>query len=105
MPTVVQIDCPPAQLSLRIDLGNVEINRLVGRSGGRSGRCRAIPARRRSTSAIRTSSSPRNQWPPRRGVQQCPAAGSERRGEIALLPILLGLTHRARIDMLIKLSS
>ena len=30
MPTVVQIDCPPAQLSLRIDLGNVEINRLSG---------------------------------------------------------------------------
>ena len=27
MPTVVQIKCPPAQLSLRIDLGNVEINR------------------------------------------------------------------------------
>ena len=28
MPTVVQIDSPQAQLSLRIDLGNVEINRL-----------------------------------------------------------------------------
>ena len=30
MPTVVQIDSPPAKLSLRIDLGNVEINRLSG---------------------------------------------------------------------------
>jgi hypothetical protein len=30
MPTVVQLDCPPAQLSMRIDLGNVEINRLSG---------------------------------------------------------------------------
>jgi hypothetical protein len=30
MPTVVQIKCPPAQLDLRIDLGNVEINRLSG---------------------------------------------------------------------------
>ena len=30
MPTVVQIDSPAAQLSLRIDLGNVEINRLSG---------------------------------------------------------------------------
>ncbi len=30
MPTVVQIDSPPAQLSLRIDLGNIEINRLPG---------------------------------------------------------------------------
>ncbi len=30
MPTVVQIDFPAAQLSLRIDLGNVEINRLSG---------------------------------------------------------------------------
>ena len=30
MPTVVQIDCPAAQLSMRIDLGNVEINRLSG---------------------------------------------------------------------------
>jgi hypothetical protein len=28
MPTVVQIDYPAAQLSMRIDLGNVEINRL-----------------------------------------------------------------------------
>ncbi len=30
MPTVVQIDSPAAKLSLRIDLGNVEINRLAG---------------------------------------------------------------------------
>jgi hypothetical protein len=30
MPTVVQIDSPAAKLSLRIDLGNVEINRLSG---------------------------------------------------------------------------
>ena len=30
MPTVVQIDSPPAKMSLRIDLGNVEINRLTG---------------------------------------------------------------------------
>ena len=30
MPTVVQIECPPAQLSMRIDLGNVQINRLSG---------------------------------------------------------------------------
>jgi hypothetical protein len=30
MPTVVQIDCPQAQLKMRIDLGNVEINRLSG---------------------------------------------------------------------------
>ena len=29
MPTVVQIDSPQAQLSMRIDLGNVEINRLT----------------------------------------------------------------------------
>ena len=28
MPTVVQIDCPAGKMSLRIDLGNVEINRL-----------------------------------------------------------------------------
>lgn len=28
MPKVVQINCPAAQLALRIDLGNVEINRL-----------------------------------------------------------------------------
>jgi hypothetical protein len=28
MPTVVQIDCPSGQMSMRIDLGNVEINRL-----------------------------------------------------------------------------
>jgi hypothetical protein len=28
MPTVVQIDCPAGQMSMRIDLGNVEINRL-----------------------------------------------------------------------------
>jgi hypothetical protein len=28
MPTVVDINCPPAQLAMRIDLGNVEINRL-----------------------------------------------------------------------------
>ena len=32
MPTVVQIDCPPAQLSMRIELGNVQINRLSGDS-------------------------------------------------------------------------
>jgi hypothetical protein len=32
MPKVVQIDCPPAQLSMRIDLGNVQINRLSGES-------------------------------------------------------------------------
>ncbi|MCE5266532.1 MAG: hypothetical protein LLG00_01420 [Planctomycetaceae bacterium] len=30
MPTVVQVRCPPANLSLKIDLGNVEINRPVG---------------------------------------------------------------------------
>ena len=30
MPTVVNINCPPAQLALRIDLGNVEINRISG---------------------------------------------------------------------------
>ncbi len=30
MPTVVRINCPPAQLSMRINLGNVEINRLSG---------------------------------------------------------------------------
>jgi len=30
MPTLVQIDSPQAQLSMRIDLGNVEINRLSG---------------------------------------------------------------------------
>jgi hypothetical protein len=30
MPTVVNINCPPAQLAMRIDLGNVEINRLSG---------------------------------------------------------------------------
>ncbi len=30
MPTTVQIRCPSAQLSLRIDLGNVEINRPLG---------------------------------------------------------------------------
>ncbi len=30
MPTVVEINCPPAQLAMRIDLGNVEINRLSG---------------------------------------------------------------------------
>jgi hypothetical protein len=30
MPTVVNINCPPAQLAMRIDLGNVEINRLAG---------------------------------------------------------------------------
>jgi hypothetical protein len=32
MPRVVQIDCPPAQLSMRLDLGNVQINRLSGDS-------------------------------------------------------------------------
>jgi hypothetical protein len=30
MPTVVQIDCPQAQMKMRIDLGNVEVNRLAG---------------------------------------------------------------------------
>ena len=30
MPTVVQINCPSAQFSMRIDLGDVEINRLSG---------------------------------------------------------------------------
>jgi len=30
MPGVVMIDCPPAQLSLKIDLGNVRVNRLQG---------------------------------------------------------------------------
>ena len=30
MPTVVQINCPGGKLSMRIDLGNVEINRLSG---------------------------------------------------------------------------
>ena len=30
MPTVVQINCPQAQFSMRIDLGDVEINRLSG---------------------------------------------------------------------------
>jgi hypothetical protein len=30
MPTVVNINCPPAQLAMRIDLGAVEINRLSG---------------------------------------------------------------------------
>lgn len=30
MPTIVQINCPPAKLSMRINLGNVEINRLSG---------------------------------------------------------------------------
>jgi hypothetical protein len=30
MPKVVQINCPAAQLSMRIDLGNVEINRISG---------------------------------------------------------------------------
>lgn len=30
MPTVVEINCPPAQLSMRIELGNVRINRLPG---------------------------------------------------------------------------
>jgi hypothetical protein len=30
MPTVVNINCPPAQLSMRLDLGEVEINRLSG---------------------------------------------------------------------------
>ncbi|MEN6458673.1 MAG: hypothetical protein ABFC63_07060 [Thermoguttaceae bacterium] len=30
MPTAVQLNCPPAQLTLRIDLGNVEINRSLG---------------------------------------------------------------------------
>ncbi len=30
MPTVVNIRCPPAQLEMRIDLGNVEINRATG---------------------------------------------------------------------------
>jgi len=30
MPTTVSINCPPSKLAMRIDLGNVEINRLVG---------------------------------------------------------------------------
>ena len=30
MPTVVQVNCPQAQFSMRIDLGEVEINRLSG---------------------------------------------------------------------------
>jgi hypothetical protein len=30
MPTTVEINCPPAQLAMRIDLVNVEINRLSG---------------------------------------------------------------------------
>jgi hypothetical protein len=30
MPTTVSINCPPSKLTMRIDLGNVEINRLVG---------------------------------------------------------------------------
>jgi hypothetical protein len=30
MPTVVQIECPRAQIKMRIDLGNLEINRLSG---------------------------------------------------------------------------
>jgi hypothetical protein len=30
MPRVVAIHCPPAQFSMRIDLGNIEINRLSG---------------------------------------------------------------------------
>jgi hypothetical protein len=30
MPRVVSVNCPPAQLAMRIDLGNVEINRLSG---------------------------------------------------------------------------
>ena len=30
MPTTVRINVPPAQFSMRIDLGNVQINRLSG---------------------------------------------------------------------------
>ena len=58
MPTVVQIDSPQAQLSLRIDLGNVEINRLSddrpalwqmpsipGHAAGRHGRSELPPSR------------------------------------------------------------
>ena len=30
MPTAVRISVPPAQFSLRIELGNVQINRMVG---------------------------------------------------------------------------
>ena len=30
MPTVVDINCPSAQLAMRIDLGNVEVNRMTG---------------------------------------------------------------------------
>jgi len=33
MPRVVQINCPAAQMTMRIDLGNVEINRLSGDPG------------------------------------------------------------------------
>lgn len=33
MPTLVEVYCPPAQLMMRIELGNVEINRLRDESG------------------------------------------------------------------------
>jgi len=33
MPRVVEIDCPPAQLAMRIELGDVQINRLSGDPG------------------------------------------------------------------------
>ena len=34
MPSVVQVDCPPARFSMRIDLGNVEINPRLDDRGG-----------------------------------------------------------------------
>lgn len=34
MPTSVDINCPPAQFSMRIDLGNVQINRLPSNPAG-----------------------------------------------------------------------
>jgi len=33
MPSLVQINCPPAQFAMIIDLGNVQINRLIGNPG------------------------------------------------------------------------
>ena len=82
MPTVVQIDSPPAKLSLRIDLGNVEINRLSG-DRTKLWSMPSYPARRRSTWGIRTSNSRRRQWPPPPVVPPCPPAGSVRRGDAA----------------------
>jgi hypothetical protein len=34
MPSVVQVDCPPAKFSMRIDLGTVEINPRLDNRGG-----------------------------------------------------------------------